>query len=152
YLLFEDLKKQWEERLGFDYVLIDSRTGHTDVGGICTRQLPNATTLLFFPNDQNVRGLKQVVNDIREEARGPSKKSIKIHFCPSNVPDLDDEEAILENQLDHARLELGYREPACIIHHYRSLPLLDQQIFVKERPKTRLAKEYRELVDAIVGE
>ena len=30
YLLFEDLKAQWKQVLKPDYVLIDSRTGHTD--------------------------------------------------------------------------------------------------------------------------
>ena len=40
YLLFEDLKEQWRRFVEPDYVLIDSCTGHTDAGGICTRQLP----------------------------------------------------------------------------------------------------------------
>lgn len=38
FLLFEDTKKGWEQELKSDYVLIDSRTGYTDVLGICTRQ------------------------------------------------------------------------------------------------------------------
>ena len=49
FLMFEDLKQQWEHLNNFDYVLIDSRTGHTDVGGICTRHLPHAVVLMFFP-------------------------------------------------------------------------------------------------------
>ena len=67
YLLFEDLKAQWEQAINPDYVLIDSRTGHTDTGGICTRQLPDAVAILFFPNEQNLRGLTKVVKDIRAE-------------------------------------------------------------------------------------
>ena len=39
FLLIEDLKAQWKT-MGFQYVFIDSRTGHTDSSGICTRQLP----------------------------------------------------------------------------------------------------------------
>ena len=61
YLLFEDLKAQWEQFVKPDYVLIDSRTGHTDTGGICTRQLPDAVAILFFPNDQNLRGQNAIV-------------------------------------------------------------------------------------------
>ena len=34
FLLFEDLKSQWLSSLNIDYVLVDSGTGHTDVGGI----------------------------------------------------------------------------------------------------------------------
>ena len=88
YLLFEDLKAQWERAIDPDYVLIDSRTGHTDIGGICTRQLPDAVAILFFPNEQNLRGLTKVVQDIRAEASGPRVKEIDLHFVMSNVPDV----------------------------------------------------------------
>src|SRR4029078_1296056 len=98
YLFFEDLKQQWKQE-EFDYVLIDSRTGHTDVGGICTRQLPDAVVLMFFPNDQNLVGLESVVKDIREEPKAPRGKNISLVFCASNVPDLDDEDHILERKL-----------------------------------------------------
>ena len=49
YLLFEDLKAQWRDLLQPDYILIDSRTGHTDVSGICTRQLPARTKTSPWP-------------------------------------------------------------------------------------------------------
>ena len=52
-----------------DYVLIDSRAGHTDTCGICTRQLPDSVVVFFFPNEQNLRGLAEVVGDIRAEAQ-----------------------------------------------------------------------------------
>jgi MinD-like ATPase involved in chromosome partitioning or flagellar assembly len=80
YLMFEDMKEQWKQSFNPDYVLIDSRTGHTDVGGICTRQLPNAVVLLFFPNDQNLIGLEGVVSDIRDEAKPPRNKRIFLPF------------------------------------------------------------------------
>jgi len=152
YLMFEDLRQQWESILHFDYVLIDSRTGHTDVGGICTRQLPDSTVLMFLPNDQNITGLEEVVRNIRAEESSLRKKAIHCHFCPSNVPDLDDEELILQRHLEESKERLGYIEPASIIHHYNSLALLDQMIFIKERPRSRLAEEYRKLVEAIIAE
>ena len=50
FLLFEDLKEQWKTFIQPDYVLVDSRTGaHTDIGGICTRQLPDAVGHAFLP-------------------------------------------------------------------------------------------------------
>ena len=48
YLLFEDLRAQWSRALQPDYVLIDSRTGHTDSSGICTRQLPDSVIHLVL--------------------------------------------------------------------------------------------------------
>ena len=150
YLLFEDLKEQWKQVLRPDYVLIDSRTGHTDTGGICTRQLPDAVAILFFPNDQNLRGLTAVVNDIRSEVEGPRRKEIDLHFVMSNVPDLDDEDSILEEKIDAFREQLGFKGEPMIVHRYDSLSLLSQVVFTKDRPRSRLAREYVALVDEIV--
>ncbi len=154
YLLLEDLKAQWKSYLKPDYVLIDSRTGHTDEGGVCTRQLPNAVVCLFFPNRQNLIGLTRIVNRVRKEndirkEKFPGKDSITLHFVTSNVPDLDDENSVLEETLSGFGTELQYSELAATIHHYPSLALLNQDIFTRDRPKSRLADEYNQLVTAI---
>jgi cellulose biosynthesis protein BcsQ len=150
FFMFEDLKAQWNQVFAPDYVLIDSRTGHTDVGGICTRHLPDAVVLLFFPNEQNLRGLRTVVSDIRNEARGPRQKQIDLHFVTSNIPDLDDEDQILEARIERFRRDLGYKQLSATVHHYDSLALLNQAIFTLEHPRSRLAREYRRLLKAIV--
>jgi MinD-like ATPase involved in chromosome partitioning or flagellar assembly len=150
FILFEDLKAQWSDSVRLDYVLIDSRTGHTDIGGICTRQLPDAVVLLFFPNEQNRRGLETVIKQIRDEETGPLKKSIDLHFVMANVPDLDDEQEILAANVSKFRDTLQYDRLATTIHHYNSLTLLDQAVFAIDRPRSRLACEYRELTSAII--
>ena len=150
YLLFEDLKEQWRKVVQPDYVLIDSRTGHTDTCGICTRQLPDAVTLLFFPNEQNLRGLAKVVRDIRSEAEVPQGRPIDTHFVMSNVPDLDDEDDILQRMLARFTAELGMEDEPQVIHRYDSLSLVNQVVFTRDRPKSRLAKEYCGVVDLVV--
>ena len=150
YLLLEDLKRQWEHSIRPDYVLVDSRTGLTDTGGICTRQLPDAVAIFFFPNEQNLRGLTKVVRDIRSETDGARKKKIDLHFVMSNVPDLDDEDKILEGKIAAFQKHLGFRREPMVVHRYDSLSLLNQMVFTKDRPKSRLAKEYREIVQEIV--
>ena len=149
YLLFEDLKEQWNQVLRPDYVLIDSRTGHTDTCGICTRQLPDSVVVFFFPNEQNLRGLTEVVGDIRSEANEPRKKTISLHYVMSNVPDLDDEYQILERKIDAFQRQLGFQRDPIVVHRYDSLSLLDQEVFVKDRPRSRLANQYGEIVREI---
>ncbi|HEU0046504.1 MAG TPA: hypothetical protein VFQ43_02715, partial [Nitrososphaera sp.] len=119
-------------------------------GGICTRQLPAAVCALFIPNQQNLAGLKKVVDDIRNEAKGDRKKTIQLHFVMSNVPDIDDEDRILEQWTDKFKDALGYKELAGTIHHYNSLDLLNQVIFSVDRQRSRLAKEYRTLLKALI--
>ena len=135
YLLFEDLRAQWDAFIKPDYVFIDSRTGHTDIAGICTRQLPHAVVILFFPNAQNLRGLTKIVRDIRAEARHSRDKAVDLHFVMSNVPDLDDEDRILQENITSFQRDLGFQREPMIIHRYDSLSLLNQVIFVKERPE-----------------
>ncbi len=148
YLMMEDLKAQWEDAFAPDYVFIDSRTGHTDVEGICTRQLPDAVVLLFFPNEQNLAGLAEVVEDIRSD-RSRTDRLPKLHFVVSNVPELDDEDDVLKGSLQRFRKSLRFTSHNTI-RHYPSLALVDQCIFVLNRPKSRLTKEYLKLKDTII--
>jgi MinD-like ATPase involved in chromosome partitioning or flagellar assembly len=151
YLLIEDLKAQWDSVLAPDYVLIDSRTGFTDEGGICTRQLPDAVVVMFFPTEQNLRGLKKVIADIRAEADVSGRRPIELHFVISNVPDLDDETKTLEGRLSRFKEGLGYDEAAATIHHNESLTFLDQIVFTRDHPRSRLTREYQELTRIVRG-
>lgn len=59
----EKLRGEWKE--SFDFILIDSRTGITDISGICTVQLPDFMVLLFTANLQSLKGSVEVVNRAR---------------------------------------------------------------------------------------
>ena len=53
------LRKQWCE--DFDIVLIDSRTGLSDTGGICTIRLPDIVVAMFTANHQSLYGVRDVI-------------------------------------------------------------------------------------------
>ncbi|WP_171613685.1 MULTISPECIES: KGGVGR-motif variant AAA ATPase [unclassified Ruegeria] len=153
YLFFEDMKQQWAQYKGhgFDYVLIDSRTGHTDVGGICTRHLPDAVSIMFLPNDSNITGLTPIVKSIRDENQDRHSK-IDLHITPTNVPDLDDEKGILAELLHDASEKLNKsQEFSTTIHHYQSLDILSKSPFSIARPNSKLSRELDELRLKIVG-
>lgn len=50
----EDLREEWLRE--YDHVLVDSRTGITDVGGICAAQLPDLLVLCVNMNAQSIEG------------------------------------------------------------------------------------------------
>jgi hypothetical protein len=52
----------------YDVVLIDSRTGVTEMGGVCTYQLADVAVLLCAANYQNLDGTLSVVRDFRSDA------------------------------------------------------------------------------------
>ncbi len=149
YLLFEDLKAQWKEYLRPDYVLIDSRTGHNEVMGICTRQLPDAVCAVFVPNHQSLDGLTEVVKQIRQQRTNSEGQPIRLHFVASNIPYTDDERGTLEALLDTFRESLATRTFDVSIHHDPHLALLGHEVFVINLPKLTLSQEYRDLADAI---
>ncbi len=57
--LFRSLAQHWTEH--FQYVLIDSRTGLSDISGICTALLPEKLVVVFTPNRQSLVGAIDVV-------------------------------------------------------------------------------------------
>jgi MinD-like ATPase involved in chromosome partitioning or flagellar assembly len=62
----ERLRQQW--RGEFDIVLIDSRTGLSDTGGICTIQLPDIVVAMFTANYQSLYGVRDVMR-LAQKAR-----------------------------------------------------------------------------------
>jgi hypothetical protein len=63
----EELRDQWAD--SYDFILIDSRTGLTDSGGVCTIQMPHVLVLVFTANDQSVDGGLRVVEAAQRERR-----------------------------------------------------------------------------------
>jgi cellulose biosynthesis protein BcsQ len=55
----ECLRNEWRQR--YDFTLIDSRTGITDAGGICTIMLPDLIVPVFVSNLQSLEGLVDVI-------------------------------------------------------------------------------------------
>ncbi|SFW63381.1 CATRA system-associated protein [Amycolatopsis australiensis] len=54
----ERRREEWTEN--YDFVLIDSRTGISDSGGICTAHLPDWLVVLFTANQQSVDGVVDI--------------------------------------------------------------------------------------------
>ena len=59
----EAIRNDWPRT--YDHVLIDSRTGITDIGGICTIYLPDTLVALFTANHQSVEGVADVIRRAR---------------------------------------------------------------------------------------
>jgi MinD-like ATPase involved in chromosome partitioning or flagellar assembly len=57
--ILETLRDQWRD--AFDVTLIDSRTGITDAGGVCTIQMPDILVPVVVANRQSIEGTKKIV-------------------------------------------------------------------------------------------
>ncbi|HKQ60356.1 MAG TPA: pentapeptide repeat-containing protein [Candidatus Polarisedimenticolaceae bacterium] len=63
----DQLRHEWKR--DYDFVLVDSRTGITDIGDICTVLLPDALVTLFVSNYQNLNGIRDAVTRARTAHR-----------------------------------------------------------------------------------
>lgn len=72
--IIEQLRDDLKEH--YDFVLVDSRTGVTDVGGICTIQLPDMLVLLFTPTEQGLNGIKFIADSaLKGQQNMPSNRT-----------------------------------------------------------------------------
>ncbi|HDP0014249.1 TPA: hypothetical protein P5R78_001727, partial [Legionella pneumophila] len=79
-LLLENLKRQIETEFDNpDYVFIDSRTGITETGGVCTRYLADLVVMLTSLNEQNIIGTSKIYKAFK-------KSNISTILVASNVP------------------------------------------------------------------
>jgi len=70
----------------YDYVLIDSRTGHTDAGGVCTMLLPDSLVLVFIPNNQNLSGVLALAESASNYRKNSGDvRPIRIFPLPSRI-------------------------------------------------------------------
>lgn len=65
-VFLEQLRNHWKN--DFDIVLIDSRTGLSDVSGICTIFLPDIIVPMFTANYQSLNGVRDILR-LTQEAR-----------------------------------------------------------------------------------
>jgi len=70
-----------------DIVLIDSRTGVTEMGGVCTRHLADVVTVLSAPNRQNIQGASMVARSFIGLSEQPwrGRRPMQVVMVPSRI-------------------------------------------------------------------
>lgn len=68
----------------YDYVLIDSRTGLSDVADICTIELPDVLVVCFTLSDQSIEGAANVAGQISNRYRD---RNIRVLPVPMRIED-----------------------------------------------------------------
>jgi hypothetical protein len=97
------------DRLGVDAVLIDSRTGVTEMGGICTRQLADVVVCFCAPNYQNLEGVASMAATFaRDEITKGRGRDLEVLIVPSRV---DEQGATTEEGAFHQRFNARLKPP-----------------------------------------
>jgi tetratricopeptide (TPR) repeat protein len=104
FLFIEALRRAIESKLNPDYLLIDSRTGLTDISGICTVQLPDLVVLLFGLNNQNLLGTAQVYKTITSNKLS---RSIQTLLVASPIPEVPESFDLRARRFERATELIG---------------------------------------------
>ena len=105
-----------------DYVFVDSRTGITETGGVCTRYLADSLVILSSLNVQNVQGTSLIHRDLQQDKP-------EIILAASNVPlgMPNGPSQVFSQRIQDWKDNFG-RKPDLYIHYYPYLSL-DELVF-----------------------
>ncbi|MEA5604811.1 KGGVGR-motif variant AAA ATPase [Nostoc sp. UHCC 0252] len=83
-LYFEWLREQFE-RIA-DVVLIDSRTGVTEMGGVCTYQLADVVVMLCSANEQCLEGTQKMLLNLKKpEVKQNRERDLEVVVVPARL-------------------------------------------------------------------
>ncbi|NOT55905.1 MAG: tetratricopeptide repeat protein [Deltaproteobacteria bacterium] len=83
---FEWLRTQLVDEDLADVVLIDSRTGVTEMGGVCTRQMADVVVSFCVPNVQNLSGVETMVRSFtRAEIVRKRNRELSVVVVPTRI-------------------------------------------------------------------
>ncbi len=150
-LAIDALKVQIEEHYHPDYVLVDSRTGLTDVGGICTVHLADLLVIVSGLNEQNLEGTRLAVERLHA-AR--TDFADKVLFVISPVP-LGEEELKAKRLRNAAeRFAQAMQTSRDLTDEVLTVPYhpqiaLSEDSFVFHHPQSPVAGAFRRIGEAI---
>ncbi len=135
---FMELKLRLAQETGADFLLLDARTGVTDLGGLATSLLADDLVCLFILNDESLEGTRQILNAVQNATRLPDSAAIRIFPVLARLPVLDDEEQ--ERIVDTVSERLGITpsptvEALSIVHSAPSLQVREQILVGDDGPQ-----------------
>lgn len=133
---FLDLKNKIKKEIKPDFLLIDSRTGVTEISGVTLSLLADEAVIVSANNKENIDGSKRIIANLLSDSFNLQNKPIKVHFVLSRIPDdsplrnkqilkirLDEiNQYLVSRKIEHQILE----EKSLIIHSDPSLEIREE--------------------------
>lgn len=83
---FLELKEQIDKQYKPDFLLIDSRTGITEVGGVATGILSDKLVCLLIMNRENLEGARAVLRSVKRAPRLPGQSPVELLPVLTRIP------------------------------------------------------------------
>lgn len=155
---FLDLKNKIQKEINPDILLIDARTGITDMSGVSLRLMADEIVIFGANNEENIYGSKKVIKSLLNPTNSIFGKIPKIHFFLTRVPYTDapedrKKEIIILNQLQNAfKSHLEVEEfDICLIHSDRRLEENERHLigYEYEDKQASISNDYLKLFEKL---
>jgi tetratricopeptide (TPR) repeat protein len=83
---FLDLKEKIRKEYNPDFILIDSRTGISELSGISLKILADEVVVLFINNEENIKGTEKVLSFIYNDTKNIDEQLSNLHLVLTRVP------------------------------------------------------------------
>jgi len=160
-LFFLELIEIIKKEIKPDFLLIDSRTGITEIGGICTSLLADKVIFLLTNNNESLDGSCQILKSLQRSERFPNREKVKPFFVLSRIPwsnekEIDFEKKIVKNVSEKLGLDIkDLNTELTIIHSDRNLEISEiiaiNDLF-SQKQISSLLNDYLTLFSKIIPE
>ncbi|AWX56934.1 hypothetical protein AB432_018605 [Brevibacillus brevis] len=157
-VFFLDLQEKIKNEIAPDFLLIDSRTGVTEISSLCTSLLADKVVFLSANNLENLDGAKQIIKGISKAERFTWQEPVQVLFTLTRIPLTNElkEKELIKNVCNYLNdNETVVREEDIgILHSEREIELaetllLTEHVMDQEIP---LLKDYLRLFSKTISE
>lgn len=86
---FFELKARIRKEFAPDFLLIDARTGITEIGGIATTLLPDTVVCFLLNNQENLEGAREVLRSIKGAPKLPGQPKVELLPVLTRIPETE---------------------------------------------------------------
>jgi len=159
--LFLELKARIESELGANVLLIDSRTGITEIGGVATTILADKVVCLLLNNRENIEGARAVLRSLRRAPRLEGLRPVDVVPVLTRIPSArtpDVEQGVAKEIRDYLteqaeRLEETLEvSDVLVLHSEPDLQVKERVLVGGEKPpdESPLLRDYLRLFAKII--
>jgi MinD-like ATPase involved in chromosome partitioning or flagellar assembly/lipopolysaccharide biosynthesis regulator YciM len=143
-----------------DFILIDSRTGITDISGIAMTLLSDSVVTLAANNDENIIGASKVIRSLLQEENNLTGIKPNLYFVLSRIPYYQDsdkkhiEKGIVNRALETINKEGEILKEIFVIHSDRDLEeeekfKINQKYTFDDESSVPIEEDYLNLFEAL---
>ncbi|KUJ49770.1 KGGVGR-motif variant AAA ATPase [Chryseobacterium sp. JAH] len=155
---FLKLKEAVETEIKPDFLLIDSRTGISEMSGITLSLLADKIVIIAANNKENLGGANRIIKSLNDPSNNILGKVPNINFVLSRIPFTDKPEDRAKEMLLINRIKREYLHPHItdinVIHSDRELEEVEKVkiAYEKDESNTQISIDYLKLFERLTQE